>query len=239
MTVAAIILAATPESALADADGMPAVRRIADAAWSGGATPIVVVADDPDGAIASALAGAPVTLAEPAPADAGPVGQIVRGIEVAADRVHETGAVLIWPARVVWTGPETVTSMIEAHGTSADAVITPEYEGERGWPVLVPLSGVAGLRQVRPDRMPDDVVTDLVAGGAPELRLDLGDPGTTHDRTVARSALPPYRGPLEPAGGHVHEWGAVVADEADDGPLEGPSLAPYGQAVAADPEQPG
>ena len=49
MTVAAVILAACPESALADADGLSAVRRIADAAWSGGATPVVVVSSDPDG----------------------------------------------------------------------------------------------------------------------------------------------------------------------------------------------
>ena len=53
MTVAAVILAASPESALADADGMPGVRRIVDVAWSGGATPIVVVSFDPAGAVAA------------------------------------------------------------------------------------------------------------------------------------------------------------------------------------------
>ena len=46
MTVAAIVIAATPVAALADAAGTPAVRRIADTAWAGGATPIVVVAHD-------------------------------------------------------------------------------------------------------------------------------------------------------------------------------------------------
>jgi len=90
MTVAAVILAASPESALADADGLPSVRRIADVAWSGGATPIVVVSFDPDGAVAAALAGAPVTLAEPAPQAGGPVAQIRRGIEVAAAEIRET-----------------------------------------------------------------------------------------------------------------------------------------------------
>jgi hypothetical protein len=83
MTVAAVILAASPDSALADADGLPGVRRIADAAWSGGATPIVVVSFDPDGMVAAALAGAPVTLAEPAPADGGPAAQMARGADVA------------------------------------------------------------------------------------------------------------------------------------------------------------
>ena len=111
MTVAAIILAASPDSALADADGMPSVRRIADVAWSGGAVPIVVVAADPTGAVALALAGAPVTLAEPAPADAGPAGQMIRGIDVARDEVSDTSAALIWPARMTWVSPETVTLM--------------------------------------------------------------------------------------------------------------------------------
>ena len=89
MTVAAVILAASPESALADADGLPAVRRIADVAWSGGATPVVVVSFDPDGAVATVLTGAPVTLAEPAPPEQGPAAQIARGADVARDQVDE------------------------------------------------------------------------------------------------------------------------------------------------------
>ena len=31
----------------------------------------------------------------------------------------------------------------------------------------------------------------------------------------------------------------MMADEPDDGPLEGPALAPYGQAASLDPDQPG
>ena len=239
MTVAAVILAASPESALADADGMPSVRRIADIAWSGGATPIVVVAADPDGAVAAALAGAPVTLAEPAPREQGPAGQIRRGIDVATAAVHETGASLVWPARIVWVGPETITSMIEASGTNPGSIIVPTYGGERGWPALVPAELSGALGGVATDRMPDDILDDLVTAGATELRLELGDPGATHDRSVSRADLPAYTGPTEPAGGHVHEWGAAIADQADDSPLEGPALAPYGQASALDPEQPG
>src|SRR4051812_21095762 len=100
MTVAAIILSATPEAALADADGLPSVRRIADTAWSGGATPVVVVSADPEGSVAAALAGAPVTLAEPAPVERGPAAQMARGIEVALGEVRDTTAALIWPARL-------------------------------------------------------------------------------------------------------------------------------------------
>jgi CTP:molybdopterin cytidylyltransferase MocA len=236
MTVAAIILSASHEGAVADADGLPSVRRIADLAWSGGAVPIVVVSSDPDGAVASALTGAPVTLAEPAPFEHGPKGQMARGVDVALDEVRDLTGALIWPARMVWVGPETVTSLIEAHGTSSGAVLRPDYDDEAGWPVLVPASAFDALRAVAPDRMPPFVIDDIIASGIPQRHLALGDPGVTHDRETARADLPPYVGPIDPPAGHVHEWGAQVADQADDGPLEGPSLAPFAPATAGDAE---
>lgn len=232
MTVAAVILSASADGAVADADGLPSVRRIADAAWSGGAVPIVVVSSDASGDVATALTGAPVTLAEPAPEDQGPKGQMARGIDVARGEVRDLTGALIWPARMVWVGPETVTSLIEAHGTAPGSVLRPDYEGAPGWPVLVPVTAVEALRGVAPDRMPPFVVDDIVASGVPERHLELGDPGVTHDRDTARADLPPYVGPIDPPAGHVHEWGAQVADEADDAPLEGPSLAPYAPAGA-------
>ena len=239
MTVAAVVLAATPDAALADADGLPSVRRIADVAWSGGATPIVVVAADPDGLVAKALAGASATLAEPAPPEAGPVGQIARGMDVAFEVIRDTRAVLVWPSRCTWVGPETVTSLIEAHGVAERAVLRPAYEGVLGWPAVVPGALLQDLRGLSAERMPDELLEDLAAAGVTIEALELGDPGATFDRSTPRSDLPPYIGPAQPAGGHVHEWGAATAEEPDDGPLEGPALAPYGQAVASDPEQPG
>ena len=237
MTVAAVILAASPESAMADADGLPRVRRIVDAAWSGGALPVVVVSFDPDGAIAAALAGAAATLAEPVPnPDGVPVAQIRRGIAVARETVRDVDGALVWPARMGWVSPETVTSMIEAHGVDTSALLRPSYDGENGWPVLMPTTNEAdaALASVAPDRFPDDIVADVIAAGVPARSLALGDPGTTHDGSMPRDQLPPYIGPTEPAAPHTHEWGAAIADAAEDSPLEGPALAPYGQAAAAD-----
>ena len=239
MTVAAVILAASAESALADAEGLPSVRRIADAAWSGGATPIVVVADDPAGGVAEALVGAAVTLAEPGPHDGGPAAQIARGISVALAEIHDASGALVWPATMTWVGPETVTSMIEAHGTNPGTVLTPRYDGRRGWPVLVPAVALDTIRRIGGDQPPDTVVETLLASGLREVPLELGDPGAIHDRSVARDDLPPYQGPSEPAAGHVHEWGSAAAELSDDAPLEGPALAPYGQAAAEVPDQPG
>jgi CTP:molybdopterin cytidylyltransferase MocA len=228
VTVAAVILAASPESALADADGVARVRRIADAAWSGGALPIVVVSFDPAGQVAAALAGAEVTLAEPVPKPDGvPVAQMRRGVDVARGIVSGIDGAFIWPARMSWVSPETITSMIEAHGMDTGAVLRPTFDGEPGWPVLLPLDGVAALAAVAPDRMPDDIIADVIGSGVPSKDVDLGDPGTIHDGSVPSSELPPYVGPREPAAEHRHEWGSEVADAPEDAPLEGPAVAPY------------
>ncbi|MCI0584186.1 MAG: NTP transferase domain-containing protein [Chloroflexi bacterium] len=231
MTVAAVILAASPDAALADAAGVARVRRIADAAWAGGATPIVVVAPDPEGAVAVALAGAPVTLGSPAPHEGGPVAQIVRAIELAAAEISGTEAALVWPARLCWAGPETVTSLIEAYGVDRDTLLRPAFRGEAGWPALLPLRFLGDLRALSPQLMPGDLLAALVDGGSVATRtIDLGDPGTVIDGGTPRDELPPYEGPSEPAAPHAHEWGAAVAATPEEAPLRGPALAPYGPA---------
>jgi hypothetical protein len=141
-----------------------------------------------------------------------------------------TGA-FIWPAGMSWVSPETITSMIEAHGVDRGTLLRPAFDGEDGWPVLIPTARAAALAAVAPERMPDEIIADVIAGGLPARSLDLGDPGTTHPGSVARADLPPYTGPTEPAAPHSHEWGAALADAAEDSPLAGPALAPYGQAA--------
>lgn len=237
MTVAAVILAASPESALADVQGQAGVRRIVDSAWSGGAIPVVVVSFDPGGAVAAALAGASVTLAEPVPKPEGsPARQMARGFEVAASLVSGLDAALLWPARMTWVSPETVTSLIEAHGVDRETMLRPTYEGQPGWPVLLPRGRESILTSVAPDRMPDDILADLVAAGVATRTIELGDPGVTHDASVPGDQLPPYLGPSEPAARHRHEWGAALADSPEDSPLDGPGLAPYGQATSENPD---
>ena len=90
--------------------------------------------------------------------------------------------------------------------------------------MLIPTRHAAALASVAADRMPDDIIADLVAGGVPARTLDLGDPGATHDALTPRAQLPEYTGPTEPAAPHSHEWGAALADAAEDSPFEGPAL---------------
>jgi CTP:molybdopterin cytidylyltransferase MocA len=227
MTVAAVILSATPEGAVREVEGRPLVRRLAEAAWSGGGVPVVVVAADPVGAVAEALAGTTATLAEPAPAVGGPVGQICRGIDVALGLVAETDAAIVWPARMAWVDPETLTSLIEAHGAHPTDLMRPAFEGAEGWPALLPVVHLEALRVLASDRMPDELLADLVAGGVSALVVEVGDPGVIHDVGTAREDLPRYDGPPEPASGRTFEWGALAAETADEPVPTGPTIVAW------------
>ena len=230
MTVAAVILCASLEQALADSAGRPAVRRMVESAWAGGATPIVVVSPDSGGQVAMALAGSPAILAEPAPRDGGPPAQIVRGVRVAAGEVTETDAALLWPGRMTWVDAETVTTLIEASGLERGTLLRPRYGDQAGWPVLLPVELLPALEGLAAGRMPSELVDDLVAGGAAVRLVDTGDPGVVHDLSTPIDSLPPFDGPPEPVK-PPPEWGAAAADVGDEGPLQGPALAPYGQAA--------
>lgn len=217
MTVAAVILAAQPASALREVEGVPNARRLADTAWAGGALPLIVVSLDPDGAVASALAGCPAILAAPAPQGAGPVGQICRGIDVARAEVDGTDAALVWPARMGWVDAETVTSLIEAHGADRWSVLRPAFRGEAGWPALLPTIHLETLRALDPALMPGPLL-DVLAGEVGGRLVELGDPGTVHDLDTPRADLPPFEGPAEPASAHHHEWGSAAAMGPDEPP---------------------
>lgn len=232
MTVAAVILSATTEGALADTLGQPRVRRLVDIAWSGGALPVVVVAPDPEGAVQSSLVGSEAAYASPAPPEAGPAGQMLRGTDVARAEVTDITAVLLWPGRMTWVGPETVTTLIEAHGVEPASMLRPGWQGEAGWPVLLPLSALDHLRAVSPERMPPDVIEE-VAGHVSTRVVDVGDPGVQYDAETPLADLPPYEGPPGPPGGHTHEWGDAVAERGvdEDIPGEGRGLAPFPQAA--------
>jgi hypothetical protein len=234
VTVAAVILATSAELGPIPPGATPRLRRQVDAAWAGGATPIVVVAEDGDGRLAAELASTPAVLAEPSPGVSGTGAALARGVEVAQAEIRDTDAALAWPARMAWTDPETVTSLIEAHGLHPDALILPAYRGTPGWPILVPASAITDGNDLVSRLTPESLLEILRARGAPELILELGDPGTILDHSVELADLPPYEGPPAPVSGADREWGAMAADEPDDAPLAGPSLPPYPQASDAD-----
>ena len=217
MTVAACILAASPELALQDVDGSANVRRLADLAWAGGALPVLVVAPDPDGAVAAALAGSAAVVGAPAPIADGPAARIARAIDLARADVDGTDAALIWPARFGWVDAETVTSLIETHGIHRADVLRPAYHGVVGWPILLPVGLLEVFRALPAELMEDELAT-LLAERAPVRILDLGDPGTVIGLDTPRESLPPFEGPAEPPAAHQHEWGSPAAVGPDEPP---------------------
>ena len=217
MTVAACILASSAEIALRDVDGTPNVRRLVDLAWAGGALPVVVVSPDPQGAVAAALAGAPVVLAAPAAADAGPAGQMARAIELACGEVDATDAALLWPAGMGWLDAETVTSLIEAHGADRDALLRPAFRATPGWPILLPVGRLPALRALSADLGPEEISRALAAV-LPSRTIELGDPGIVLGLDTPREGLPRFEGPPEPPPDRRHEWGALVAAGPDEAP---------------------
>ena len=218
MTVGAVIVPADGAEALADAAGRVAVRRIVDAAWAGGALPIVVVADDADGAIARALAGSPAVLVPPE--RAAWRGAWLTGTRAAVAAVAGTSAVLLWPGRMTWIDPETVTSLIEAHGRAVRLAVRPVRAGTPGWPLLLPtelaLDHLAGA-SLDSDGGSDDAAD--ARGAEPDgiewASLELGDPGSVLGAEVPLAELPDYAGPPEPVGGTPPEWGAAAAEMPD------------------------
>jgi CTP:molybdopterin cytidylyltransferase MocA len=220
MTVGAVIVPVDPEEALWDAAGRVAVRRIVDAAWAGGALPIIVVADDDGGRVAAALEGSPAQLVparatlageEPAAPERQAPDAYATGADAALAAVRETSALLLWPGHMTWVDPETVTSLIEAHGRTPGAVLRPQRAGQDGWPVLVPASEAGRLLA------PEDEALSLEArlAGLVIGRVELGDPGSVLGREVDLDSLPDYAGPPEPVGGPPPEWGAAAAETPD------------------------
>lgn len=213
MTVAAVILSPTADDAVTPSLAQPRVRRIVDIAWSGGALPVIVSAPDPTGQVAAALLGSEAVLTSPGPADTGLGAGFLRGADVALSEVRDTTAVLLWPARMTWVGPETVTSLIEAHGADRDTVLRPTWHDDPGWPLLLPTIHLAMLSGITADRDAEALADDLVRA-LPTRAIELGDPGVTHGAETPAGELPPYEGPPDPPAGHTHEWGEDVAAAA-------------------------
>jgi CTP:molybdopterin cytidylyltransferase MocA len=211
MTVAAIVLVPDEAAALGDADGEPALRRVVHAAWSGGALPIVVVARQVAGPLADALADLPVTLDRPATPAPG-IAWFVSGQRAALAAVSEATAGLLWPFRHVWVDPETVTSLVEAHGVTPEAIIRPSYGGRAGFPILLPVALMERLAAQAPSHG-EEAVSALIAEGAAVRVLELGDPGIVFDIGTPRAELPVYQGPPQP-NGPSQEWNAELAAHA-------------------------
>ena len=152
MTVAALIVAEQePLSRVA-------LDRLVEAAWSGGANP-VLVSGLPDGAKLPELAQAVST------SDLDAAGN------EAQRTVAATSAIIRLPLSHAGIDPETITALITAHGRMPQARLAATYNTVRGPIRLTPLSGPAASE--RPDEPVDVDCGDEAAVVASDGRAPL------------------------------------------------------------------
>ena len=212
MTVAAIVIVPDSASALAIVEGEPVIRRVVQSAWAGGAMPIVVVCPSVDDAFDLAMAELQVTPNRPDSTTPHGIAWFAGGQQAAARAVVETTASLLWPFRYSWVDPETVTSLIEAHGANPDSIIRPAYGARRGFPILVPNSLSDQLKALA-NLHGEEAIDAVVAAGVASLTVELGDPGIVHDGGTSRSDLPDYQGPPSPVPG---SRGGTASEPAEE-----------------------
>ena len=127
MTVAALIVATGRDPVGA------ALTRLVEAAWSGGASPILVAG------LADGTALPPLATASPSDAP------LVAGAR-AQSMVAGTTAIVLLPLSHAGVDPETVTTLIATHGRQPDARLVAARDGVEGAVELYPLSSDSAAR---------------------------------------------------------------------------------------------
>jgi molybdenum cofactor cytidylyltransferase len=159
-TIAAIILAAGRSTrfgrdgpatkAIADLDGAPLVRRVAEAALASRAAPVIVVTGHAAGSIKTALADCAVQFVEAADYGAGISRSLQAGI--AAVPANSTGAIVLL-ADMPLISPAIIDALIASFESTPDATAAvPVFAGRRGNPVLLGRALFAMVAQLEGDR---------------------------------------------------------------------------------------
>jgi len=125
MTVAAhIIISGTPTT---PGDARPELSRLVEAAWSGGAHPILI----------SGLSSGEVA---PTLSRSTPSAQFAAVAAAALGEVAGTTAVITLPVSHAGVDPETITALIAGHGRQSEQVLVASRNGEAGPIRLTPIN---------------------------------------------------------------------------------------------------
>jgi len=145
---------------LVPVEGVPMVRRVAEAALAGGLVPVVVVVRGGADDVRQALEGLPVTFAETGRPEAGLSSSLRVGI--AALRAHgaansrdtcpAVAAAMVLLGDMPWVESSDVRRLVQAFDPEAGrAICVPVHAGRRGNPVLWASSYFADMMRLRGD----------------------------------------------------------------------------------------
>lgn len=172
MTVVPLVLAAgastrmgRPKAAL-PVGGVPALRRVLQAAAAAGLGPAVVVSGADPTAVRDAAAGAdpPPRLVEHPGWAQGRTSSLQAGLLALPPG---TAAFLLWPVDVCLVGPEVVRALLEARREQPAArAWVPSHAGRRGHPALFASQVTPAFLALGPDAPAREVLRALAGQGA-------------------------------------------------------------------------
>jgi len=178
-------------------DGVPMVRRAAEALLGGGAAPVVVVTGHQHEHVAAALDGLSLELLHNPEASDGMATSLGRGVGA----LGHCSAAVVMLADMPWVGEDVVRMLVAAfehHGPGS--ICVPVHGGRRGNPVLWPavcfpfiqtLTGDRGAKSLL-DRFAEQVIEVLV--GTDAIHRDVDDRASLQrgprDETDTGSDLP-------------------------------------------------
>ncbi|HVW05510.1 MAG TPA: nucleotidyltransferase family protein [Vicinamibacterales bacterium] len=166
---------------LASIDGICLIDRTIGCLLDAGLERIVVVAGRRDALDAARLVhDARVSVVVNVEPSRGMFSSIQTG--VAAENGN---AYLVLPADMPFVRAVTVGAVLD-HARAADSVVVPVFRGRRGHPILVPVGLRAHMLAADPSSTLKDV---LLASAAPQIEIDVDDPGITRDVDVPNDLI--------------------------------------------------
>lgn len=202
--VAGVILAAGSSTrmgaskALLDAGGTTFVARLADTLLRGGCAFVVAVAGSATGPVAAEIArGTPARLVVNPGGEGGQLGSLRAALADLGRAEKPPAAIVFTPVDNPAVAPETVEALISAWRSSRASILTPEYRGKRGHPVLVDMAiapefhaeGLRGGARTVVRRDPGRVLQVPVPDSA--ILDDLDTPGRYRERFAQGGAAGP------------------------------------------------
>lgn len=135
---------------LATIDGTPMIRRVAAIAAESGLDELVAVLGHEASAVAGTLSGLPISTTYNADYAAGQSGSVRRGVEFARDSGWDAALVLL--GDMPFLSAATIDRLIAAYCSGSGSIVAPEYDGQRGNPVLFAREHFDQLAAVSGDR---------------------------------------------------------------------------------------
>ncbi|MBP1856959.1 NTP transferase domain-containing protein [Rhizobium herbae] len=154
---------------LAEFDGVPLVRRCADAGLAAGAENVIAVAGHRQAEIRAALAGLDVITIENPDYATGMASSLVAGVNAAGADVD---GVLVMLADMPWVTAGALRSMIAAfEAEQGQPIIRAVSGGKRGNPVILPRSTFEAVRRLQGDVGARHIIETC---GLPVIDVDIG-----------------------------------------------------------------